>query len=839
MPPDVSPSRLTPDATASRDLPSRARVVIIGGGVIGASIAYHLAHLGWTDVVVVEQHALTAGTTWHAAGLITVAGMTNPTSLYFFQRSRELCQTLEEETGHSTGWKEVGHIGVAANAQRREALRREAAWMGGHGIDYVELSPKELSDIWPLMRTDDLVSGFLTPSDGRADPVGVTVALAKGARQLGARIVEGVRVTGVDTDGRRVTGVQTDHGRIETEIVVNAAGMWARQLGEQSGVAIPLQAAEHYYLITDAVPGMDADLAVVEDGDRYGYYRPEGDGMMVGLFEPRGAGWSVDRVPETFAFGTIPPDWERMTPFLADALDRVPILENVGVRTFFCGPESFTPDLHPMMGPAPELDGYFVAAGMNSLGILSSGGVGSVMASWIVDGVPPVDVAGFAVDRAALHETTPRFRSERVVEQLGASFGDSWYPTWKQHTARNIRRSALHERHVAHGAHFNASVGWEFPEWFDEPGHPVQIVPGFDRQASFPIVGREHRTVREGVGILDMSLMAKFRVQGPDAAAVLSRLSANDVTREVGRLVYTQWLNRVGGIEADLTVTRLSEDDFLVVASDLIHRRVAPMIRRECRDEETVVVTDVTSGYTLLTVQGPRSRELLARLTEADLSNDAFPYLTSRPIHVDYAPVLASRVTYVGELGWELYVPTEYGLGTYDRLLEVGADLGVRPVGMAAMSGLRLEKGYRDMGIDIDNTDNPLEAGLGFAVAWDKPGGFVGRDALLDFRAQGPPRKRVVSVRLTGPEPDLYGNEPVLADGAWVGYVRAAAFGHTVGSAVGLAEVENADGVSLEWLRDQGFTIRTSAGDLPAVVQTQPFYDARRLRILDEAPESP
>ena len=555
--------------------------------------------------------------------------------------------------------------------------------------------------------------------------------------------------------------------------------------------------------------------------------------MMVGLFEPRGAAWSVDGVPDSFAFGTLPPDWERMGPFLEQALGRIPILDSIGVRTFFCGPESFTPDLHPMMGPAPELDGYFVAAGMNSLGILSAGGVGSVMATWIVDGVPPVDVAGFAVDRAALHEVTPRFRAERVVEQLGASFGDSWYPTWKQRTARNIRRSAIHERHVAGGGHFNASVGWEFPEWFDEPGNPVEPVPGFDRQASFPLIGREHRAVREDVGILDVSLMAKLRVQGPDAASVLSRLSANDVTREVGRLVYTQWLDPAGGIVADLTVTRLAEDDFLVVASDLIHRRIEPSIRRECRADETVVVTDVTSAYTLLAVQGPRSRALLSRLTQADLSNAAFPYLTSQHIHVGYAPVIASRVTYVGELGWELYVPTEYALGVYDDLLAAGSDLGVRPVGMAAMSGLRLEKGYRDMGIDIDNTDTPLEAGLGFAVAWDKDGGFIGRDALLAARSQGPPRRRVVGVKLTDPQTDLFGNEPVLADGVWAGYVRAAAFGHTVGAAVGLAEVAAPDGVDAEWLDSHEFTIRTGQGDLPAIVQLPPFYDPKRLRILD------
>ena len=405
--------------------------------------------------------------------------------------------------------------------------------------------------------------------------------------------------------------------------MVNAAGMWARQLGAIDGVCIPLQAAEHYYLITDAVPGMDHDLAVIEDPDRYGYYRPEGDGMLVGLFEPVGAPWSLDGVPDSFAFGTLPPDWERVGPYLGAALERIPSLSDVGVRLFFCGPESFTPDIRPMLGPAPELDGYFVAAGMNSLGILTGGGVGNVMAHWIVDGVPPVDVTGYAIDRAARHETSRRFRAERTVEQLGVLFGDAVYPSWKPGSARDVRRSVLHDRLVAAGGHFNASIGWEFAEWYDTDGaHPVTTLD-FGRQASFELVGREHRAVREDVGVLDMSLMAKFLVQGPDAARVLDRLSVSVVDREIGRLVYTQWLDSAGGIAADLTVTRLGEEKFLVVASDLIHRRIEPMIRRETRSDEIVVVTEITSGTTLLSVQGPKSRALLSRLTDADLSNDA------------------------------------------------------------------------------------------------------------------------------------------------------------------------------------------------------------------------
>ena len=815
-----------------KELPARARVVIVGGGVIGCSIAYHLAHLGWTDVVLLEQHALTAGTTWHAAGLITSAGMVDETALFFSRYSRDLYARLEAETGHSTGFNPVGHVSLATNPQRLETLRRSSAWMHGFGVTEHEISARELQDMWPLLETSDVLAGFYVPDEGRADPVGVATSMAKGAMALGVRVIEGVTVTGVETARGRVRAVLTGQGRIETEIVVNAAGMWARQLGAHNDVCIPLQAAEHYYLITDAVPGMDKDLAVIEDPERYGYYRPEGDGMLVGLFEPVGAPWSLDGVPADFAFGSMPPDWDRVGPYLGAALERIPSLSEVGVRLFFCGPESFTPDVRPMLGPAPELDGYFVAAGMNSLGILMGGGVGNVLAHWIVDGVPPVDVTGYAIDRAAGHETSRRFRAERTVEQLGVLFGDAVWPAWKPGSARDVRRSVLHDRLVAAGGHFNTSVGWEFAEWYDTDGEHPATTLDYARQASFEIVGREHRAVRADVGVLDMSLMAKFLVQGPSAAAVLDRLSVSVVDREVGRLVYTQGLNAAGGIATDLTVTRLGEEKFLVVTSDLIHRRVEPMIRRETRAGEFVTVTDITSGTTLLSVQGPKSRTLLSRLTDADLSNEAFPYLSARQIHIGYAPVLAIRVTYLGELGWELHIPAEYAAGVFDELTSAGGDLGFRPVGLAAMSSLRLEKGYRDLGVDIDNTDNPIEAGLGFTIAWDKPGGFVGRDALVEFKAQGTPRNRVVSLFVDEPAVDLFGNEPVLVDGRWVGYVRAAAYGYTLGGPVGLAQVFHEEGVTAAWLREGSFTVRTPGGDYAARLQFQPFYDPERSRIL-------
>ena len=815
-------------------LPDRARVVIVGGGVIGSSIAYHLAHLGCTDVVLLERHSLTAGTTWHAAGLITSAGMTDETSLFMARYSRDLYARLEAETGHSTGFREVGHILVASTERRVEALRRAGAWQHGFGVPEREISPREIADMWPLLRTDDLLAGFYVPDEGRADPVGCAVSMAKGARQLGAKVGEGVSVIGVEQHRGHVTAVLTDAGRIETEIVVNAGGMWAGTLAAQSGVHVPLQAAEHYYLITGPVPGMDPDLPVVEDPDRYGYYRPEGDGMLVGLFEPVGKPWHLDGVPHDFAFGTIDPDWDRMSEFLAPAMDRIPSLAECGVRLFFCGPESFTSDVHPLLGPAPELDGYWVAAGMNSLGILLGGGVGHLMAHWIVDGVPPLDVTSYAVGRVATHETSRKFRSERTPEQLGVLFGDGVWPNWKPTTARNVRRSVLHDRHVAAGAHFGSSVGWEYPEWFAEPGEHPRSVLEFVRQESHPLVAREHHAVRDAVGVLDMSLMAKLMVQGPHAGAVLNRLSANDVDREIGRLVYTQWLDTRGGIVADVTVSKVADDRFLVISSDITHREIEPRIRRETRADEVVVVTDVTSATTLLSVQGPASRELLGRLTDADLSNDAFPYLKARQIHVGYAPVLAGRVTYVGELGYELHVPTEHAAGLYDLLFETGRDLGIRPVGLGAMASLRLEKGYRDMGVDIDTTDTVLEAGLGFAVAWDKPGGFIGRDAMVAAKAAGAPTDRIVGLFVDDLDADLFGGEPLLLDGQWVGYVRAAAFGHTLGGPVALAQVHHDDGVTAAWLAAGSFEVHTPARRLPAKVQFAPFYDPQRLRILAE-----
>jgi 4-methylaminobutanoate oxidase (formaldehyde-forming) len=812
-------------------LPEHAQVVIVGGGVIGSSIAYHLTKLGWRDVVLLERRQLTAGTTWHAAGLITSAGCGTETMLWMARYTRDLCASIEAETGQATGFRPIGHLSLATTPGRLEALRREAAFVRGYGVDNQELSAREFGELWPQARTDDILAAFYVADEGRVNPADLTMAYAKGARMGGARILEGVTVTGFRTARGRVTGVVTDRGAIQTACVVNAAGIWARQVGALAGVSVPLQAAEHYYLITDTVEWASPDLPVIEEPDRHGYYREEGGGILVGLFEPVAGPWSLDSMPGEVAFASLPPDWERVGPYLARAMDRIPALHEAGVRTMFCGPESFTPDIGPLLGEAPELGGFFVAAGMNSLGILLSGGVGSLMARWIVDGVPPVDVTGLCIDRTQPFETSRRFRADRTVEQLGALFADAAWPNWHPRTARNVRRSVIHDRLAAAGAHFAVSSGWEYPEWFAADGAPPEIVLGWGRDGSFALQAAEHRAVREAVGMLDVSLMAKFLVQGRDAEAVLSRICANDVAVPVGRVVYTQWLNERGGIEADLTVTRLGEARFLVVVTDLVHRRIAPWIERHAPEGAHVTVTDVTSGTTLLSVQGPRSRELLQRLTSADLSNDAFPYLTAREIDVHYARVLAMRVTYVGELGWELHIPAEFSLTVYDARMEAGADLGYRNVGLGAMNSLRLEKAYRDYGLDIDNTDTPLDVGLGFAVAWDKPGGFIGREALLARRHAGPPRRRLAQFLLEDPEPLLHGGEPILRDGRWIGHIRAGAYGHTLGGAVGLGMVEEVAGIPMEAIQGGRFEIDIAGSRYPARASLRPFYDPDRLRI--------
>jgi heterotetrameric sarcosine oxidase gamma subunit len=815
-------------------LPDRAHVVVIGGGVIGCSVAYHLAHLG-QDVVLVERDRVTSGTTWHAAGLIVRFGSTSQTSTELRSYTRELYSKLEAETGVATGFKPVGFIEAAADEGRLEEYRRVSAFNRFCGVDVHEISPKEIGELFPLARTDDLLAGFYIEDDGRVNPVDVTMSLAKGARLAGATVVEGIPVTDVLTKRGAVAGVRTTRGDIDAEYVVNCTGMWARQLGARSGVSIPLQAAEHYYLITEHMQEISSSWPVLEDPSSYGYYREEGGGLMVGLFEPVSAPWNVGGIPDDFSFGDLKPDWDRMGPFVEKAMSRVPATLDVGIRKFFCGPESFTPDLAPAIGEAPELPGYFVAAGLNSIGILTGGGIGRLLAHWIVDGRADMDITGINIDRLHAYQTNPEYRATRTVEALGQTYA-CHYPTKAMQTARGVKTSALHDRLADQGAYFRDVSGWEGPDWYAGEGvTPTVDRLSWGRERWFTHWEAEHCAVRSSVGLIDMSFMSKFRVQGRDAGPFLNHISAGHVDGQPGIITYTQWLNDGGTLEADLTVTKLADDSFWVVASDTAHRHVETWMHRHLTvgafADAHAHVTDVTGGYAQINVQGPRSRDLLQTVTSADLSNQAFPFRCARGIDIGFARVLCVRITYVGELGYELYVPTEQATHVYDRLLAAGRAVGLRHVGLRALGSLRMEKGYRDYGHDIDNTDSVLEAGLGFAVDLDKPA-FVGREAVIARKAEGPLHRRLVQVLVQDPEPLMWHAEPVLRDGKPMGYVRAASYGWTLGGAVGLTMIDTDDvPITQGWLDAGDWQVEIAGGSYPASVSLRPMYDPKMERV--------
>jgi len=824
-----------PSSEASLEsFPAQAQVVIIGGGVIGCSVAYHLTKLGWRDIVLLERTQLTAGTTWHAAGLI-VSGFSTETDMHMAKYTRDLYERLGEETGQDTGFKAVGYMQIASNPERLNSLRRRADYCRGYGVSTEEISAAEIKKMWPLFYTDDILAGFYTAEDGRTNPVDTTMALAKGARMGGARILEGTRVTGIRQEKGRVTGVVTDKGEIEAEYVVNCGGMWARELGRMAGVHVPLHAAEHYYLITEPIDGMHPDMPIVEDPDLFAYYRDEMGGLMLGLFEPVAKPWGMVKpgglggIPKDFSFGEIAPDWDRMMPHIEVAMKRIPIAKEAGIHKFFCGPESFTPDMGPLMGEAPELKNFFVAAGFNSLGILFGGGAGQVMAQWIVDGKPPVDVSDIDIARMMPFQNNPKYLHDRTVELLGWQY-ISW-PNLQAETARNVRRSAMHDRMAVAGAYFGQSVGWEYPDWFAPEGVEPRVEYSWGRQNWFEYAAEEHKAAREDVILMDLTHMSKLLVQGRDAEKVLNRICANNVAVPVGRIVYTQWLNERGTIEADLTVTRLAEDVYLLVLVDSIHRHVVGWLEQHIPPEARVFVADVTSGYNIISIQGPKSRQLIGGLTNADVSNKAFPYLTMQEIDIGYALVKALRVTYVGELGWELYVPTEFTLHVFDMLVEAGPDVGLKLAGFQALNTLRLEKAYRDYGYDIDNTDTPLEVGLGFAVDFTKPGGFIGKDALLRHKEKGVFEYRLVQFLLNDRDPLLYGSEPIYRDGELVGYLRSGGYGHTLGGAVGLGSVENEQGMSVDFVKSGNYEILVAGQRYPAKASLRPMYDPKGKRV--------
>ncbi len=821
---------MTSAALPKAQISGRVQVVIVGGGVIGCSVAYHLAEAGWTDVVLLERDKLTSGTTWHAAGLMTCFGSFSETSMQMRLYTRELYRELEAKTGQATGFNPVGFIEAAADKDRLEEYRRVAAFNRLCGLEVHEISPREIADRFPIADITGLEAGFYVPGDGRVNPVDVTMALAKGARANGVQIFEEVTATGVKVTNERVQSVTTALGDIECDYVVNCTGMWARQFGQAHGVNIPLQAAEHYYLITDTISGIDSTLPVFEDPSAHAYYREEGGGLMIGLFEPVCAPWNVDSIPQDFSFGEIPPDWDRMGPYLERAMQRVPISLEAGIRKFFCGPESFTPDLQPFIGEAPGIRNYFVAAGMNSVGILTGGGVGRVVANWIINGKPDVDVTGFNINRALPHQRNPQYRAERTVETLGLVY-QTHYPGRTVTTARGVKRSPIHHLLKERGAYFRDVSGWEGADWYAPPGEiPKTGELTWGRPHWFDSWATEHRAIREGVGFMDMSFMSKFLVQGEQAGSLLDYVSANAVDGADGVITYTQWLNDSGNIQADLTVTKLAVNKFFVVASDTAHGQVLQWLTRQGEDF-AATVTDVTSGYAQFNIHGPLARDLLQAATTADMSNSAFPFRTAREIDLGFARALCVRITYVGELGYELYIPTEQAVHAYERLCEVGQQVQLVHCGLKALASLRMEKGYRDFGHDIDNTDSVLEVGLGFAVAWDKASDFIGREAALEQKKSGPLHRRLVQVKLLDPLPLLYHGEILLRNGEVVGYVRAGSYGHTLGGAVGLAMVDATEPITADYLAAGTWEVEVAGLKVPATTSLRPMYDPANKKV--------
>ncbi|MGA8707293.1 MAG: FAD-dependent oxidoreductase [Steroidobacteraceae bacterium] len=814
---------------SDRPLPTQARVVIIGGGVIGCSIAYHLTRLGWRDVLLLERKQLTCGTTWHAAGLLTTLRDTI-TQTRLAKYTQDLYRGLEAETGQATGVISCGSIQLAATQDKAEEMRRGVNIARSFGVEGHEISPAEVQRLWPLADVSDLAAAFHFPGDARANPADVTQALARGARAGGATLLEHTRVTGIRQNDGRVTGVDTERGPVDAEIVVNCAGMWARQVGALAGVNVPLQAAEHYYLISEPVDGVQPLLPILRDPCNGAYIREEAGKIMLGLFEPVAKPWGQHGIPEDFCFGDIPPDWERMYPHIEKAMRRVPLLNDTGIKLLFCGPESFTPDHNYIMGEAPELRNFFVAAGFNSLGILSGGGAGFVMAQWIADGHAPMDVWSVDIRRLHAWQNNSRYLLDRTVESLGIGYQDHW-PFRQWQSARDVKKSILHDRLAAAGACFGESAGWERPNWYAVEGQKPRYEYGWGRQNWFHNNAEEHRAVRERVGLFEQSSFAKLLVQGRDAESVLNRIATASVSVPPGRIVYTQFLNTRGGIEADLTVARLAPDRYLVITAAFTQTHVESWIRRHTPADAHCLLTDVSDAYAMLNLQGPAARALLQQLTPQDLSNEAFPFGSCREIAIGYQKALAVRLTYVGELGWELYVPTPFALPVYDALVAEGARHGLRHCGYHTLNSLRIEKAYRDWSHDIGPDDDPLQAGLAFTCAWDKPGGFIGREAVLQRRAAGTPTRRLVQFQLEDPSALLYHNEPIFRDGSSNGYTTSAMYGHTLGAAVALGYLEHPQGVSDEFVRSGRYEIQIDTRRIPARASLAPLYDPKSLRL--------
>jgi sarcosine dehydrogenase len=807
------------------DLPSTAKAVIIGGGIVGCSTAYHLGKLGWTDTVLLERKKLTSGTTFHAAGLVgQLRTSANITQLLGY--SVDLYKRLEAETGLHTGWKMNGGLRLACNAERWTEVKRQATTAHSFGLEMHLLTPKEAQDLWPLMTIDDLVGAAYLPTDGQANPSDITQSLARGARMAGVKIFEDTPVLRIIVEEGRIKGVETAFGTIECEKVVICAGQWTRALAATVGVNVPLVSVEHQYMITEKIPGVTSTLPTLRDPDRLTYWKEEVGGLVWGGYEPNPKPWAVNGIPEGFHFETLTPDWDHYEQFMEDAISRVPALATAGVKQLLNGPESFTPDGNFILGEAPELANCYIGAGFNAFGIASGGGAGMALAEWVAKGQAPYDLWPVDIRRfGAVHRSTDWIRT-RTTEAYGKHYTIAW-PSEEMRSARPTRRSPLYAHLKAAGACFGEKLGWERPNWFAGPGEEPIDRYSYQRPGWWNAVAREHQAAREAAVLIDQSSFAKFTLKGPDAAKALNWIAAGNVDKAVGSLTYTQMLNDRGGIEADVTVARVAQDEFYITTGTGFATHDFHWISRNLNGDCQLV--DVTSGFAVLSLMGPEARNILSRLCPDDLSNDGFPFGRAHRISVARCPVLALRVTYVGELGWELHMPTEVAVTVYQALIEAGQGLGLVNAGYRAIETLRLEKGYRAWGSDIGPDHTPVEAGLGWAAKMKSNVPFRGREALAAQQAGGV-KKRLATFTVDDPQVILLGRETIYRNGERVGWLSSGGFGHTLGKPIGMGYVRR-EGVNAAYLSEGVWELEVASERVPCKATFEALYDPKGGRV--------
>lgn len=816
-------------------LPESARVVIIGGGIIGASTLYHLAKLGVTDAVLLERDRFACGTTWHAAGIVPRLRESKAhTDLANY--TAKLFASLEEETGQATGYRETGLIYVALNPERLEQVKRNVSAARHMDVPAVYLTPSEIKERWPLLNVDDVLGGLIYPTAGQVNPLDVAMAYVKGARLAGAQAFEQTLVEDLLFRDGKVIGVRTNRGDIACDRVLLANGMWAHRFAKRIGVPVPLHAAEHYYIVTEPLPSLPRRSPALVVNDERTYYKEDAGKLLVGFFEAVAKPWppAGTPFPQEFSFQDLPPDMEHLEPLLALAFERVPALNHVGVKLFFCGPESFTSDSRALMGPAADVRGLYIAAGFNSYGILSSGGAGKTMATWMIDGLPPVAMGSMHAQRAMAFQANSRYIRDRVVEALGFNMTLHW-PGHQVSTARGVRHMPMHDRLLAAGAVMGERVGWEYPLYFDRPGASLPHTPSTKYQEWFPNLSRECQAARDAAVLLDQSCYGKLLISGPDAVKALNCVSTNQMDVPVGRSVYTFFLNERGGIEADVTITRIAAQEFLLITGLAGQVRDRAWFQAHLDPQWNVQCHDVTANYGMLAVSGPRSREILQSLTDVDMSTQAFPFGQAQLIDLGYARAWVLRRSFLGELGYEIFPTTDLCRHVYEAVLEAGASRGMVHAGFFALLHCRLEKGFVHYGHDVAEADTPLEAGLRFAVAFDKRGGFIGRAALLRQREAGALETRLVNLRVRDANleggPYLYKNEPISKGRALVGHVTTGAWGFRLGGSFAMASIYRKGGVSAAWLDEGGFEVEVAGDRYPIDVQFEGFYDPKSERL--------